>query len=151
MAQVMETLSALFFLWVWNARSTIRDIEKLEIKEWQASWEMKFKDFINNRKLSWTIVGLGILVSLVAFGFLPLKIPMHFNASGIADDYSNKIQIFLFPLIQLMIMFLTGREKIKYCLTHSRTFLNDFQYNWIVSSLCFFIFLVEITIIYIAL
>ena len=112
---------------------------------------MKFKDFINDRKLSWTIVGLGILVSLVAFGFLPLKIPMHFNASGIADDYSNKIQIFLFPLIQLMIMFLTGREKIKYCLTHSRTFLNDFQYNWIVSGLCFFIFLVEITIIYIAL
>ena len=75
---------------------------------------MKFKDFINNRKLSWTIVGFGILVSLVAFGFLPLKIPMHFNASGIADDYSNKIQIFLFPLVQLMIMFLTGREKIKY-------------------------------------
>ena len=75
---------------------------------------MKFKDFINDRKLSWTSVGLGILVSLVVFGFLPLKIPMHFNASGIADDYSNKIQIFLFPLVQLMIMFLTGREKIKY-------------------------------------
>ncbi len=112
---------------------------------------MKFKDFVNSRKFSWTIVGLGIILSLVVFWFLPLKIPMHFSASGIVDDYSSKIQIFLFPLIQLIIMFLTGRKKIKYCLTHSRTFFNDFQYNWIVSGLCFFIFLVEIRIIYIAL
>lgn len=35
-----------------------------------------------------------------SFLFLTLKIPMHFTASGIADDYSNKIQISLFPLIQ---------------------------------------------------
>lgn len=112
---------------------------------------MKFKDFVNSRKLSWTIVGLGIILSMVVFRLLPLKIPMHFNAGGMADNYSDKIQIFLFPLIQLTIIFLSGREKIKYCLTHSRTFFNDFQYNWIVSGLCFFVFLVEITIIHISL
>lgn len=85
------------------------------------------------------------------FLFLPVKIPMHFNASGIADDYSSKIQIFLFPLIQILIMSLTGLKGVKYCLTHSRSFLNDYQYNWIVSGLCLFILLAEITIIYISL
>ncbi|HIZ44217.1 MAG TPA: DUF1648 domain-containing protein [Firmicutes bacterium] len=101
---------------------------------------MKFRNFVNSRKFSWTIVGLGVIVSLAVFWFLPLKIPMHFNGSGAADDYSNRIQIFLFPFIQLIIMFLTGREKIQYCLTHSRIFLTDFQYNWMVSGLCFLYF-----------
>ena len=69
---------------------------------------MKFRNLVNSRKFSWTIVGLGAIVSLAVFWFLPLKIPMHFNGSGAADDYSNRIQIFLFPFIQLIIMFLTG-------------------------------------------
>lgn len=112
---------------------------------------MKLRNFINSRKLPWTIAGMGIVLSLASFLFLPSQIPMHFNAGGVADDYSSKIQIFLFPFIQLIIMLLSGREKVKYCLTHSRTFLNDSQYNWIVSGLCFFILLAEITIIYIAL
>lgn len=112
---------------------------------------MKFKNFINSRKFSWTVVGLGIILSVAAFVFLPSNIPMHYNANGIADDYSNKIQIFLFPIIQLVIMFLTGMEKVKYCLTHSKTFLDDIRYNWVVSGVCFFIILVEISIIYRAL
>ena len=112
---------------------------------------MKFRNFINSRKFPWTIAGIGIVLSLVAFLLLPSQIPMHVNAGGVADDYSSKIQIFLFPFIQFIIMLLSGREKVKYCLTHSRTFLNDSQYNWIVSGLCFFILLAEITIIYIAL
>lgn len=30
---------------------------------------MKFKDFVNSRKFSWAIVGLGIILSLVVFCF----------------------------------------------------------------------------------
>lgn len=112
---------------------------------------MKFRNFINSRRLSWTIAGIGIILSLAAFLLLPSKIPMHINASGVIDDYSDKIQIFLFPLLQLLIMYLSGREKVKYCFTHSRTFINDCQYNWIVSGACLFILLAEITILYLAL
>ena len=48
-------------------------------------------------------------------------------------------------------MFLTGRKKIKYVLMHSKMPLMEPQYNWIVSGICFFIILVEIRIIYVAL
>lgn len=112
---------------------------------------MKFRNFINSRQFSWTITGLGIILSLAAFLLLPSKIPMHFDTAGVADDYSGKLQIFLFPFLQLIIMFLSGRKTVKYCLTHSKTFVNNIQYNWIVSGLCLFMILVEITIIYIAL
>ncbi len=104
---------------------------------------MKFKDFINSRRLSWVITGAGMILTLIVFFFLPAQIPMHFTASGIADDYSGRIQIFLFPILQLLIMLLTGGKKIKYCLTHSKMFLSDIQYNWIVSGLCLFIILGE--------
>lgn len=112
---------------------------------------MKFLNFINSRKFSWALVGISIILSAAAFILLPSKIPMHYDTSRIADDYSSKIWIFLFPFIQLIIMFLTGRERIKYCLTHSKTFKNDFQYNWIVSGVCIFLILAEITVIYRAL
>lgn len=110
---------------------------------------MRFRNYVNSRKLSWTIVGFGIILSLVVFWILPEQIPIHINSSGIVDNYSNKIWVFLFPFIQLIIMFFTGRKKVKYCFTHSRTFLNDFQYNWVVSGLCFFILLVEMKILFI--
>ena len=69
------------------------------------------------------------MFTLIVFFFLPSSIPIHFNAGGIADSYGDRIQIFLFPLLQLMILLLTGREKLRYWLTHSKTFLNDIQYN----------------------
>ena len=108
---------------------------------------MKLKQFTGSRKFSWIIVGAGWGLSVIVFWFLPMFIPTHFNANGMIDDYSDKIQIFLFPLIQMAIMFLTGREKIKYILMHSKTFLHEVQYNWIVSGICFFILLGEIRII----
>lgn len=112
---------------------------------------MKIGIFISSRKCSWTIVGVGIILSIIAFLFLPSAIPMHFSASGIADDYSSKIQIFLFPLLQLIIMWISGKENLRHCLTHWKTLVNDFQYNLIISGTCLLILLVEIRIIYIAL
>ena len=89
--------------------------------------------FINTRKFTWIICIIGFLLALVSIFFLPSIIPVHF-ANGIADDYGRKIQIFLFPILQVLITFLTGREKVKYCLTHSKTFLTDIQFNWMIDG-----------------
>lgn len=102
---------------------------------------------INSRKLSWIIFGIGCLVAVISIFFLPNIIPMHFSG-GVADGFSDKIQIFLFPILQLLLMLLSGREKVKYFLTHSKTFLTDVQYNWMIDGVLFIILIAEIYVIY---
>jgi len=66
--------------------------------------------FINTRKFTWIICIIGFLLALVSIFFLPSIIPVHF-ANGIADDYGRKIQIFLFPILQVLIKnFLNGHS-----------------------------------------
>lgn len=108
---------------------------------------MKFRNFMNSRKLPWAIAGLSTIITIIIFPFLPSQIPMHFNVYDIVDDYSNKLQIFLFPLLQFVIVFCTGREKVKYILTHSKRFLSDIQYNWLVSGLCLLLVIAEVKIV----
>lgn len=103
--------------------------------------------FINTRKFTWIICCIGCLLALISVFFLPSIIPVHFT-NGLADDYGRKIQIFLFPVLQLIITFLTGRKHIKYCLTHSKTFLSDIQYNWMVDGVLLFVIAVEVWVIY---
>ena len=103
--------------------------------------------FINTRKFTWIICIIGFLLALVSIFFLPSIIPVHF-ANGIADDYGRKIQIFLFPILQVLITFLTGREKVKYCLTHSKTFLTDIQFNWMIDGVLLLVMFAEIWVIY---
>lgn len=79
--------------------------------------------------------------------FLADMIPTHFT-NGVADDFSNKIQILMFPLLRLPLLFLSGREKVKYCLTHSRTILTDIQYNWITDGVLILLMIAEIYVIY---
>jgi hypothetical protein len=98
--------------------------------------------FINTRKFTW-IICIIFLLALVSIFFLPSIIPVHF-ANGIADDYGRKIQIFLFPILQVLITFLTGREKVKYCLTHSKTFLTDIQFNWMIDGVLLLVMFAEI-------
>ncbi|TCS74849.1 DUF1648 domain-containing protein [Muricomes intestini] len=105
---------------------------------------------INSRKLSWIICGLGCLSAIIAMFFLPDIIPTHFTG-GVADGFSSKLDIFLCPLLQTVIVFLSGRKKIKYCLTHSRTFFTDIQYNWMVSGLALLILWIEIWLILVSL
>ena len=78
---------------------------------------------INTRKFTWIICIIGCLLALVSIFFLPSIIPVHF-ANGIADDYGRKIQIFLFPILQVLITFLTGREKSKIFPDTFKNFLN---------------------------
>ena len=96
--------------------------------------------FINTRKFTWIICIIGFLLALVSIFFLPSIIPVHF-ANGIADDYGIKIQI-------LLITFLTGREKVKYYLTHSKTFLTDIQFNWMIDGVLLLVMFAEIWVIY---
>ena len=103
--------------------------------------------FVGSRKLTWGICSLGILLALIGVFFLPQIIPMHF-ANGIPDGFGNKIEIFLFPILLLIITILTGKEKIKYILTHSKVFLTDTQYNLMTDGVLGFVLIAEIYIIY---
>lgn len=103
--------------------------------------------FIGSRKLTWVICGTGVLLALAGVVFLPQMIPVHF-ANGIADDFGNKIEIFLFPVLLLIITILTGNEKVKYFLIHSKTFLTDVQYNLMTDGVLGIVLLAEIYVIY---
>ncbi len=102
---------------------------------------------IENRKLTWGICGVGLLLAVLSVFFLPQTIPVHF-ANGIADGYGNKVEIFMFPVLLLLLAYLTGKENIKYYLTHSKSFLTDFQYNLIVNGVLVLILFAELYVIY---
>ncbi len=100
-----------------------------------------------SRKLTWGICGIGILLAIAGVFFLPQTIPVHF-VNGIADDFGNKIEIFLYPILLLIITILTGKEEIKYFLTHSKTFLTDIQYNLMVDGVLGIVLMAEIYVMY---
>ena len=99
---------------------------------------------VGSRKLTWGICSIGVLLAIVSVFFLPQIIPVHF-ANGIADDFGNKVEIFLFPILLLIITLLTGKENIKYFLTHSKTFLTDIQ---MIDGVLGIILIAEIYVIY---
>ena len=70
------------------------------------------------------------------------------SANGIADGFGNKMEVFLFPILLFIITLLTGKEKIKYFLTHSKTFLTDVQYNLMIDGVLGIILIAEIYVIY---
>ena len=103
--------------------------------------------FISTRKFTWILCGIGCLLALVSVFFLPDVIPVHFS-NGYPDDFGKKLEIFIFPIIELLIVFLTGQEKIKYLLMHSKTFLTDDQYNWRIDVVILFLIFAELQVIY---
>lgn len=103
--------------------------------------------FVNTRKFTWTLCGIGFFLAFISIFFLPDSIPVHFS-NGIADDHGRKIQIFLFPVLQIIIAFLTGQGKIKYYLTHSKTPLTDTQFKWMTDGVILFIMFAQMRIIY---
>lgn len=102
-----------------------------------------------SRKLTWMICGAGIVLAMVSIFFLPQMIPVHFS-KGAADDFGNKIEIFLFPVLSLIITIITGNEKIKYFLTHSKTYWTESQYNLIIDGVLMLLLITEIYVIYAA-
>lgn len=111
---------------------------------WKEGIYMKF---IGNRKFTWAICGITILLAILGFFLLPQIIPVHF-ANGIADDFGNKVEIFLFPILSLLITVLSGKENIKYFLTHSKTYWTDIQYNLIIDGVLGIVLITEIYVIY---
>lgn len=101
-----------------------------------------------SRKLTWIICGIGILLAIVGVFVLPQNIPVHFTADGIPNDFGNKMEIFLFPVLSLIIMFLTGSKKIKYVFTHSKIYLTETMYNLAIDGVLGLILIAEIQIIY---
>ena len=106
-----------------------------------------FMKLVGSRKFTWGICSIGILLAIVSVFFLPQIIPVHF-ANGIADGFGNKMEVFLFPILLFIITLLTGKEKIKYFLTHSKTFLTDVQYNLMIDGVLGIILIAEIYVIY---
>lgn len=102
---------------------------------------------VGSRKFTWGICSIGILLAIVSVFFLPQIIPVHF-ANGIAEGFGNKMEVFLFPILLFIITLLTGKEKIKYFLTHSKTFLTDVQYNLMIDGVLGIILIAEIYVIY---
>lgn len=70
---------------------------------------------ISSRKLTWGICIAGITIAIISFFFLPEIIPVHFAGDGAADDFGNKIEIFLMPILLLAVTILSGKKKYKVC------------------------------------
>ncbi len=45
---------------------------------------------------------IALILSVIAFPFLPEQIPVHFNAQGIPDGYGSPIMIFLLPGVMFL-------------------------------------------------
>ena len=58
---------------------------------------------ISGRKLTWGICIVGIAIAIISFFFLPEIIPVHFAGNGAADDFGNKVEIFLMPILLLAV------------------------------------------------
>ena len=80
--------------------------------------------------------------------FLPEIIPVHFAGNGVADDFGNKIEIFLMPILLLAVTILSGIKSIKYVLMHSKTWLTVGQYNLMIDCVLGIILIAEIFMIY---
>ena len=87
-------------------------------------------DGISSRKLTWGICIVGIAIAIISFFFLPEIIPVHFAGNGVADDFGNKIEIFLMPILLLAVTILSGIKSIKYVLMHFIRYLKSNGCIW---------------------
>ncbi|MEG0520381.1 MAG: DUF1648 domain-containing protein, partial [Erysipelotrichaceae bacterium] len=55
-----------------------------------------------NLQVSIAISIISIILILLCFSSLPEMIPLHWNAQGIIDEYTNKYVIFIFPIISFV-------------------------------------------------
>ena len=101
-------------------------------------------DGISSRKLTWGICIAGIAIAIISFFFLPEIIPVHFAGNGVADDFGNKIEIFLMPILLLTVTILSGIKSMKYVLMHSKTWLTVGQYNLMIDCVLGIIYLASI-------
>lgn len=65
-----------------------------------------------NRKI-WIVSIVTLLITIIVFPMLPTSIPIHFDVAGVPDNYGSRWMIFLFPIINFVLIFLAdGLRKI---------------------------------------
>ena len=84
---------------------------------------------VGSRKLTWGICIVGIAIAIISFFFLPEIIPVHFAGNGAADDFGNKMEIFLMPILLLTVTILSGIKSVKYVLMHFIRYLKSNGYS----------------------
>lgn len=99
-----------------------------------------------SKKLSWIICGLGWMMAIISIFFLPDTIPTHFS-DGVPGNYSSKFSIFLWPVVQMIIIFLGENRKM--LPAQLEKLLSDTQYNWAIFGMVLFVFLIELLIVYV--
>ncbi len=66
------------------------------------------------------------VLTLYTFFKLPTTIPTHFNASGQADDYGNKLTLFILPILATVIYFgLTQLNKYPHIFNYMKKITED--------------------------
>ena len=62
------------------------------------------------------LILITFLFCLVILPFLPAQIPIHWNAEGVIDNWCDKLFLFLFPVLQLVI-----QRRFPVCQKHGST------------------------------
>lgn len=65
------------------------------------------------KKFGWILFALIILINIAFFPFLPDRMAMQFNSSGISRTASKPIALVIFPLIMLIINLVYGDNENK--------------------------------------
>lgn len=55
------------------------------------------------KKVMWLVSLIPLVITGIVLGFLPNKVPMHYNAQGVIDRWGSKYENLLFPFIILAI------------------------------------------------
>lgn len=51
------------------------------------------------KKIMWIISFIPLVITAVVLGFLPDKVPMHYNSEGVIDRWGSKYENLIFPII----------------------------------------------------
>lgn len=103
------------------------------------------------KKILWIISGISVAIALGAFVFLPQDIPIHFS-NGIADEYVDKLWVFSFPVLELLLTLISHIESFKkWCMYGKTTVKTEIQYNVIILCVTSFITIVEIVVVVLSL
>lgn len=54
-------------------------------------------------KVLWLVSALSAVISVVSLKYLPDSVPMHFDLNGAADRYGSKAEMFIFPVMIVLL------------------------------------------------
>lgn len=55
------------------------------------------------KKVMWIISFIPLVITAVVLGFLPDKVPMHYNSEGVIDRWGSKYENLIFPIIIIVL------------------------------------------------